>query len=138
MNRRELIATGVVIVLGMLVAFPLSRLFIPSAPRQAVFVGSETSIHQTDHQGDDWLITPVRGQPAVVDPNAAQARPVIVVKTNVSVNGREALIGLVLQDRDGRQYQPIIVKSGVRLPPPKLRIVNEAGEVLLHDSFQYG
>jgi len=138
MDRRELIATGVVIVLGMLVAFPLTRLFIPSAPRQAVFVGSETSIHQTDHQGNDWFITPVRGLPAVADPNAAQAEPVIVVKTDVRMSGREAWIGLVLQDRNGRQYQPIIVKSGVRLPPPKLRIVNEAGEVLFHDSFQYG
>jgi hypothetical protein len=138
MNRKELLITGVVIVLGLLVAFPLTRLFIPSASRQAGFVASETSIHQVDDQGNDWVITPVRGRPVVADPNAPQAKPVIVVKTDVRLNGREALIGLILQDRDGRQYQPIIGKGGVRQPAPRLRIVDEAGKVVLDDSFQYG
>ena len=85
------------------------------------------------------MITPTRVRPVAADPNGAQAKPVIVVRTDVLEAGnRQKLIGLILQDRQGQSFVPSVVKGGVRLPAPKLRIVNEAGQVVLDDSFKYG
>lgn len=143
MNRKQLTITGGIIVLGLLLAFPLTWMFSePGTPgRQALVLpaGSYAPIHRTDGNEVDWAINPVGGRPAAGDPNGAQAKPVIVVKTDVfRASGRDVLIGLILQDRDGQRYQPVVVKGGARQPAPTLRVVNEAGQVILDDSFRYG
>jgi hypothetical protein len=138
MDKRQFIIIGGIVVLGLVLAFPLMWMFTESgAPRPSVV--SPSAVRQTDGRGTEWAITPVGGRPIVADANATEVKPVVVVKTDVlRASGREMLIGLILQDRDGQSYLPAVVKGGVRLPAPKLRIVDEAGEVLLDDSFQYG
>ena len=144
MNRKQLIITGGVIVLGLLLAFPLTWMFSAAGgPGTAIAVRSRRSLcrrsTRTDGNGVDWAINPVGRRPAAGDPNGTQAKPVIVVKTDVfQAGGREVLIGLILEGRDGQSYQPVVVKGGVRQPAPTLRIVNEAGQVILDDSFRYG
>lgn len=143
MNRKQLVITGGVIVLGLLLAFPLTWMSRqPEAPRQQpayVPSGIYLPTHQTDGNGVDWAINPVGQRPAAGDPNSTQAKPAIIVKTDVyQAGGRDVRIGLVLQGRDGQSYQPVVAKAGVRQPAPTLRIVNEAGQVILDDSFRYG
>jgi hypothetical protein len=138
MDKRQLIIVGGIIVLGLVLAFPLTWIFTESgAPRPSAI--SPSAVRQTDGRGTEWAITPVGGRPVVADANATEAKPVVVVKTDVARAGeRQMLIGLVLEGRDGQRYRPTVTKGGVPLPAPKLRIVNEAGEVLLDDSFKYG
>ena len=65
-----------------------------------------------------------------------------VVRYGDDVDGPEAhksaLIGFVLVGRAGEQYAPGILKGNSRLPPPKLRILDEAGKVLTAAQFEYG
>ena len=138
MNKRELLITGGVIVLGLLMAFPLTRLLRPtSSPSRSGGYGP--AIHQTDANGADWAITPVAGRSPATNRKGEQTRPALVVKTDVFDRGnRELLIGLVLEGRDGQGYQPVVSRNGVRQPAPTLRIVDEAGKVILDGSFQYG
>lgn len=143
MDRRQLFIVGGIVVLGLLLAFPLTWIFsVPGASQQrpsALPTGPYAPIHQTDARGVDWAINPAGGRPTVEDSNGVPAKPVIVVKTEVIRAGdRDILIGLILTDRDGQRYQPAVAKGGARQPAPKLRIVNEAGKVVLDDSFRYG
>jgi hypothetical protein len=137
MDKRQLIVVGGIIVLGLLLAFPLTWIFTESgAPRPGI---SPSAVRQTDGRGTEWAITPVGGPPVVADANAPEAKPVVVVKTEViRSGGRERLIGLVLEGRDGQRYRPMVTRNGTPLSAPKLRIVDEAGKVLLDDSFKYG
>ncbi|MEN6428806.1 MAG: hypothetical protein ABFE13_25955 [Phycisphaerales bacterium] len=137
MNRRELLITGGVIVVGLLMAFPLTWLFRPGTFTSRSS-GYAPAIHQTDASGADWTITPMAGRSAA-NHKDAQAKPVLIVKTDVLDRGnRELLIGLVLEGRDGQRYQPVVSRNGVRQPVPTLQIVDEAGKVILDGSFQYG
>jgi hypothetical protein len=138
MNKRELLITGGVIVLGLLMAFPLTWLLHPtSSPSRSG--GAGPAIHQTDATGADWTLTPLARRPTTTDRRGGQAKPSLIVKTDVFDRGnRELLIGLILEDRNGLQYQPVVSKNGLRQPAPTLRIVDEAGKVILDGSFQYG
>ncbi|MEN6577008.1 MAG: hypothetical protein ABFD90_11750 [Phycisphaerales bacterium] len=138
MNKRELLITGGVIVLGLLMAFPLTWLFRPgTSPGRSTGYGR--AIHQTDANGADWAITPMAGRSTTAAGRDTQAKPSLIVKTDVFDRGnRDVMIGLVLEDRDGRRYQPVVSRNGVRQPVPTLRVVDEAGKVVLDGSFQYG
>jgi hypothetical protein len=73
------------------------------------------------------------------EPNAPKAGPPILVKADVQkVGEREVSIGLVLEGQAGEPYRPVVKKNGSPLSAPKLRIVNEAGQVLVQGDFQYG
>jgi len=96
-------------------------------------------VHKTDERGVDWALTPMAGRSSATGRSDAATKPEIVVKTDIfQRGGREVLIGLILEGRDGQRYQPVVSKSGARLPAPTLRIVDEAGKVILNDSFRYG
>ena len=143
MDRRHLIITGGILVLGLVAAFPLTWVFSESgASRRQSQVGSTgygPAVHRRDASGTEWAITPAGGRVAVPDSNGTQAKPGIVVKTEVfQAGGREVRIGLILAGRDGQRYQPVVTKGGVRQPAPTLQIVNEAGKVVVDDRFQYG
>jgi hypothetical protein len=61
------------------------------------------------------------------------------VSANVQrVADREVSIGLVLQGQAGEQYRPVVKKNGTPIAAPKLRILNEAGQVVTQGDFQYG
>lgn len=138
MNRRELLIIAGVIVLGLFAAFPLTWLLRPTGSSSGSR-GYGLAIHQTDANGADWAITPMAGQASPADRTDTPAKPSLIVKTEVNQqSNRTLLIGLVLEDRVGQRYQPAVIKDGIRRPPPTLRIVDEAGKVILNGSFQYG
>lgn len=139
MDKRQLVITAGVIVLGLLLAFPLTWIFDEPTPSPARVANDASSIRQTDARGTEWTLTRASRLPAPRDANGVEAKPVILVKTDVfQVGNRQVTIGLVLAGRDGERYQPAVMKGGSRLGAPKLRIVDEAGKVLLDDSFKYG
>ncbi|HON90867.1 MAG TPA: hypothetical protein PLS24_03600 [Sedimentisphaerales bacterium] len=139
MDRRQLIIVGGIVVLALLLAFPLTWIFNEPRPSPHRATDSRWSIRQTDAGGTEWTLTQASGLPAPKDANGVSATPVITVKTDVfQVGSQDVSIGLVLAGRDGERYQPTVVKGGSRLAAPKLRIVDEAGKVLLDDSFKYG
>jgi len=143
MDRRQLIIVGGVIVLGLLLAFPLTWIFnqSPSSTPSTSVRGAnyQSSVREADGNGVDWILTQTSGLPAPKDANGVRTKPTIIVKTDVfRAREREMLIGLVLAGADGQRYQPAVMRGGARLPAPKLRIVDETGKVLLDDSFRYG
>ncbi|HSW02133.1 MAG TPA: hypothetical protein VLI39_18360 [Sedimentisphaerales bacterium] len=143
MDKRQLIIVGGIVVLGLLLAFPLSWIFSeqPGSSGRSPVRGAnyQSSIRQTDDGGTEWALTQTHGLPSPKDANGVQGKPVIVVKTDVfRAREREMLIGLVLAGREGQRYSPVVVKAGTRLSAPRLRIVDEAGKVVLDDSFRYG
>lgn len=139
MDKRQLVITAGVIVLGLLLAFPLTWIFDEPTPSPARVANYPSSIRQTDARGTEWTLTRASRLPAPRDANGVEAKSVILVKTDVlQVGNRQVTIGLVLAGRDGERYQPAVMKGGSRLGAPKLRIVDEAGKVLLDDSFKYG
>ncbi len=139
MDKRQLTITTGVIVLGLLLAFPLTWIFNEPRPSLRSAADSRWSIRQTDASGTEWTLTQASGLPAPKDANGVSAKPVITVKTDVfQVGSRDVSIGLVLAGRHGERYQPAVQKGRSRLAAPKLRIVDEAGKVLLDDSFKYG
>lgn len=139
MDRRQLVITAGVIVLGLLLAFPLTWIFDEHTPSSSRVANYPSSIRQTDASGTEWTLTRSSRLPPPKDANGVEAKPVILVKTDVfQVGNQQVTIGLVLAGRDGERYQPTVMKGGSRLGAPKLRIVDEAGKVLLDDSFKYG
>lgn len=143
MDRRQLIIVGGIVVLGLLLAFPLSWIFNePSGrtgPGSTVGVNSRSSVRQTDEDGTEWVLTQIGGPTVPKDANGVQANPVVVVRTDVfQVGHRQVSIGLVLTGPEGQRYSPVVVKAGVSRAAPRLRIVDEAGKVVLDDSFRYG
>jgi hypothetical protein len=146
MKNRQLLIVGGLVVVSLGLALVLTSMF--SAPAHAPVqphvhpTGPEPVpvVRQTDGSDIVWTLNPIAGgRPAVADSGSTEAKPEIVVKTDIRrPRAGEVQIGLILEGRNGQQYQPGVMKGKTRMPAPKLRIVNEAGEVILDDSFQYG
>lgn len=101
--------------------------------------GQSLSVSRTDANGVAWTLDQAGGAPSSTEPNGPKAGPPILVRADVQkVADREMSIGLVLEGQAGEQYRPAVKKNGTPLSAPGLRIVNEAGQVIAQDSFQYG
>jgi hypothetical protein len=61
-----------------------------------------------------------------------------LIKPSVSKSGSQVSIGLSIIGRAGEHYSAEITKNGKRLPTPKLKIVDETGNVLTSGKFEYG
>jgi hypothetical protein len=144
MNRSSVVrAVGVVLV--VLVALLFYKVAL-QRPTPGVRPAGETapmqpsSLSRTDASGSTWAIERSGGGLLVSpEPNAPQAGTPILVKTSVQRQAeRQMSIGLVLEGQAGEHYRPVVKKDGKTLSAPTLRIVNEAGQVVAQDSFQYG
>ena len=62
----------------------------------------------------------------------------LLIKPSISKRGSQISIGLSIIDRAGVSYYAAITKNEKRLAPPKLKIVDEAGNVLTSGKFEYG
>ncbi len=130
-----------IIVLVLLLAFlfyqkqnPRSRTPVP-APGGA----QAASLSRTDANGVAWSLDSTGGAIISTEPNGPKAGPPILVVANVQrVADREMSIGLVLQGQAGEQYRPVVKKNGTPVAAPKLRILNEAGQVVTQGDFAYG
>lgn len=99
----------------------------------------QSSLSRTDSSGATWGLDQAGGALVSTEPNGPKAGPPILVKTDVQkVGEREVSIGLLLEGQAGEQYRPVVKKNGTPLAAPKVRIVNEAGQVVAEDSFRYG
>ena len=61
-----------------------------------------------------------------------------LIKPSISKSSSLVSIGLSIIGRAGEHYGAEITKNGKRLPTPKLKIVDETGNVLASGKFEYG
>jgi hypothetical protein len=65
--------------------------------------------------------------------------PPFVIKPEVRKNSpQQVSVGLAIIGQAGEQYRNVITKNNEPVPPPKVKIVDEAGTVLASGSFEYG
>jgi len=140
MKKADTMRAVGLVVLVLLVALLFYKVAIQRpTPRFQPAVQSSSSLSRTDANGVAWGLDQAGGVLLAPEPNAPKAGPPILVKTDVQkVGDREMLIGLILEGQAGEQYRPVVKKNGTAVSAPGLRIVNEAGQVLAQDSFQYG
>jgi hypothetical protein len=142
MKRTDLLrAAGLVGLLVILLFLFLKNPVPVSKPGVSVLPagGQSSSVSQTDANGVAWALDQAGGALLSTEPNGSKAGPPILVKADVQkVGEREMSIGLVLEGQAGEQYRPVVKKNGTPISAPRLRIVNEAGQVIAQDSFQYG
>ena len=144
-NRNTLAAVGIIaagllaFVLVYKIAIQTPRTSAPEGVRSVTPSPQPGMLQKTDEGGNTWVLTLASGQPFNGAADNAQAGPLITVKADVQRRGaNEAAIGLVLEGAGGERYGPVVMKNGVRLPAPGLRIVDEQGEMLAEGKFQYG
>ena len=141
MNRTDLLRVTGIIVLVLLAVFLFFRKPVPSFQPGIAAPGGEqpASLSRTDANGVAWALDQAGAAVLSTEPNGPKAGPPILVKADVQkVADREMSIGLVLEGQAGEQYRPVVKKNGSPLSAPRLRIVNEAGQGIAQDSFQYG
>jgi hypothetical protein len=130
-----------IVVLVLLLAF---LFFQKQSPRSTTTVPAPggtpaAALSRTDANGVSWSLDSTGGGVVSTDPGGPKAGPPILVSANVQrVADREVSIGLVLQGQAGEQYRPVVKKNGTPIAAPKLRILNEAGQVVTQGDFQYG
>jgi len=152
MNRNQVLTVaGIVVLAVLLVLVYQGMVSAPAPPAPAVRPTSpgmkptgvpqaSSPFQKTDKDGNTWALVPASGQSFTsTDTGGVKTGPAVMVKTNVrQASDREVSIGLVLADSAGETFQPGVIKNGGRLPAPAFRIVDEAGKVLVQDSFSYG
>jgi hypothetical protein len=141
MKKTDLLRAAGLAVLLLIILFLFLKNPVPG-PKPGVSTpagGQSSSVSRTDANGVAWALDQAGGALLSTEPNGPKAGPPILVKTDVQkVGEREVSIGLVLEGQAGEQYRPVVKKNGSPLSAPRLRIVNEAGQVMAQDSFQYG
>lgn len=95
--------------------------------------------------GDKWLssfygaqnfssrINVTKGQTTIL-----KFGPPLNIQTEVESAGRQVAIGLSITGQSGERYNPQVMKNGKVIESPKLKIVDEVGNVLASGKFEYG
>lgn len=97
------------------------------------------ALSATDENGDKWTLDLLKGQPpSRFRSGTAKPGPPLLVKTDVRTRGRNVSIGLVVEGQAGEKYVGGAKKNAEQMPPPKFKIVDEAGKVLATGKFRYG
>ena len=99
----------------------------------------------SEQNGDKWWVQPYKSWGKLEEIKVEPGRttelkfgPPLIIKTDVSANGREASIDLLITGQANERYYPGAWKNDQRQPAPELKIVDEAGKVLVTDRFKYG
>ncbi len=145
MNKNQMLIVTGIVVAGLLLVFVYQGMVsapAPTAPKVKPTGMQQASspFQKTDKDGNTWALVPASGQSFTsTDAGDVKTGPAVIVKTNVNrASDREISIGLVLASPAGTVFQPGVTKNGGRLSAPAFRIVDEAGKVLVQDSFSYG
>jgi hypothetical protein len=142
MKKKDQLRAVVLIALLLILVFLFLKNPVPGSKPGASTPagGSSSSVSKSDANGVAWSLDQAGGGSLLsTEPNAPKAGAPIVVKTDVQkVADREVSIGLLLEGQAGEQYKPMVKRNGTPVAAPRLRIVNEAGQVMAQDSFQYG
>ena len=64
--------------------------------------------------------------------------PPFQIKPKTRFTGTKVSIDFLIIGQAGERYRNIIMKKGKRIPAPKVRIIDEAGDVLAFGKFEYG
>jgi hypothetical protein len=64
--------------------------------------------------------------------------PPLLVKPEVTIYGRLVNVDLGIFGRAGEKYTNLVCKNDRRIAAPEVKIMDEAGTVLVTDKFQYG
>lgn len=140
MKRTDLPRAAVLAVLLLILLWLFLRDSTPlSQSTGSRPAGGSSPVSRTDANGVAWTLDQVGGPLVSTEPNAPKPGAPVVVKTDVQrVGEHEVSIGLLLEGQAGEQYRPVVKKNGTAIAAPRLRIVNEAGQVLVQGDFQYG
>lgn len=135
-----IIATG---LLAFLVVYQIAvqtpRAPAPEGVRSVAPPRQVGRLQKTDEGGNTWVLTLASGWSFNSTTDGAQPAALLTVKADVQRRrANEAAIGLILEGAGGERYRPVVMKNGARLPAPGLRIVDEQGNTLVEDRFQYG
>lgn len=96
-------------------------------------------IVQKDQNGVQWSLRLAKGQSlSRLKKMGRKFGTPLLVKVDVTRQGRNVSFGLILEGNAGEKYIAGIRKNGQILPPPRYRIVNESGNVLKAGTFEYG
>lgn len=137
MKNARLLLVGLLAVVLLVVVLLKSPVNKPNPVSRPWF--SSASLSQTDANGVAWSLDQAGGPIVSTEPNGPKAGPPILVKADVQkVGEREVSIGLLLEGQAGEQYRPVVKKNGSPVAAPRLRIVNETGQVVVQGDFQYG
>jgi hypothetical protein len=107
----------------------------------------DSTFNRKDASGATWMITDTGELGKLADVEvpaggtlAVRVGPPLVAKAEArqGAPGGPVEIGLALEGQAGERYAPGVTKNGVRVPPPKYRILDEAGKVVAQGNFEYG
>lgn len=108
-------------------------------PERAVVRFTKTS--------DQWWAIFCRSEPwgKLATVNVAEGQttvlkfgPPLAIRTDAQPKNQTVSIGLSLVGRAGEHYNPQVLMPKGRPPAPKIKIVDEAGNVLASGNFEYG
>ena len=129
-----------IILAGSVIAISVSVIMIlPSSSSQVSSYKKLRHLSMTDTNGDKWTLKLLKGQPwSRFKDKADKLGPPLLVKTDMRVKNFDVSIGLTVEGQAGEKYAGGAEKNGKRLPPPKLKIIDEAGEIIDSGQFEYG
>lgn len=70
--------------------------------------------------------------------NVIKLGPPFDIKTNINKRGRNVSIGLEMLGIQGESWRPLSFSSAGRTTNPRLKIINEDGNILASGKFEYG
>jgi hypothetical protein len=150
MKRNDLLRAAGLAVLLLILIYLFLR---DAAPRPVSRVpdpaGQPSPLSRPDANGVAWTLDQLDGgQLLSTEPNTPKAGPPIVVTTavfrvgdgasDINRHASEYYIELILKGQAGEQYRPVVKKNGAPASAPRLRIVNEASQVVTQGDFQCG
>lgn len=133
--------TKIVLAVAAAVIFTLliAKIFSSSSPTSLKKELGLSSLSKTDDNGDKWILELSRGQPLRrISRNGKKSGQPLLVKTEVQVKYDEVSIRLIVEGQAGERYVGGARKNDKWQPPPKFKIVNEAGKILAVGQFEYG
>ena len=93
----------------------------------------------TDENGDKWVLDLAKGQSlSTIKGSDRKPGPPLLIKTDVRIGRQDVSIGLVVEGQAGEKYAGGAKKNRRWRPPPRFKIVDEAGKTLTNGAFKYG
>jgi hypothetical protein len=109
------------------------------------YAAVQARLAKTDAAGAKWRLSALGpGKGEGLEIRAGETRAIRLgppLKTRIetlAMHDSSTVISLVLEGQAGEQYAPRAVKGDETAPPPKLRILDEAGKALTQGKFEYG
>ncbi len=134
-SKKKIVIVGS--VAAILVAIACIKLFWPSSPgAKRIELTAPTT---QDANGNTWSLQLLKGQSSqIIALAGVKPGPPLLVKPEVAVRGIIVEVGVTVQGQAGEKYVPGVQKNDKWLPPPKFRLIGEAGKVLAEGRFEYG